>query len=474
MFSQQPTILFVDDQRAELDSLSALLSQGGYRVLSESDADVARDYLTRQQRIDLLLSKMHLNGNGAGYRLLQAWKQVQPATPVVAITPSDDVESAVKAMRMGASDCIAQPVDPETMQTVLARCLASLPSAQTHSQKQPTAGGQLGIVGNSPVMRSLMDQVRRSAPTNSAVLLTGETGTGKEVLASAIHQLSRRADGPLVAVNVAAVPNTLIESELFGHVKGAFTDALEDRVGRFEAAEGGTLFIDEIGDLERPLQAKLLRVLENRVVNRVGSNEDIRVDARVVAATSRDLLRLVSNGQFRADLFYRLNVIHLKVPALRDRREDILPLTRHFLDHLGAETGRGQIAVSPELERYLVECDWPGNVRQLRNTLESMVVMSRGNTLTPADMPHALSTDVSGDAEPRLQLAGIAITELERLAITQTLEQCGGNRSRAARKLGISVRTLQRKLHTWDSQSGSRTTPPPLADEWKSRALLPV
>jgi two-component system response regulator HydG len=472
MFRQQPTILFVDDQRAELDSLSAILSQEGYCVLSESDVEVARDYLKGEQQIDLVLSKMHLNGNGAGYRLLQAWKQVQPATPVVAITPGANVEAAVKAMRMGANDCIAQPVDPESMRMALARCLASFPPARMRGQSMPAAAGFNGVVGDSPAMRSLMDQVRRSAPTTSAVLLTGETGTGKEVLAAAIHQLSRRCEGPFVAVNVAAVPNNLIESELFGHVKGAFTDAVEDRVGRFEAAEGGTLFIDEIGDLERPLQAKLLRVLENHVVNRVGSNEDIRVDARVVAATSRDLSRLVSDGLFRADLYYRLNVIHLKVPALRDRREDIMLLTHYFLDRLGAESGRGKFTVSPDLERYLVEHDWPGNVRQLKNALESMVVMARGNTLTPADLPQTLSVDVSCNRETRLQLAGIPIAELEKLAITQTLEQCEGNRSRAARKLGISVRTLQRKLHTWSSQRRFGRIAP--ASTWESRDLLPV
>lgn len=475
MIKQQPTVLLVDDQRAELASLSALLLEAGCLVVSESEAEIAYNYLEGGRPIDLVLSKMHLDDNGAGYRLLRAWKQACPAIPVVAITPGDDVEAAIEAMRLGASDCVVQPISHKALRRALDRCLAPPSRRPAYEQALATPAESVGserVLGNSATMRALIEQVRQSAPTSSAVLLTGETGVGKEVLAAAVHRLSRRAKGPFVAVNVAAVPSNQIESELFGHAKGAFPDAPDDRVGRFEAAAGGTLLIDEIGDLEPSVQAKLLHVLESRVVNRVGSNQDIRVDARVVAATSRDLSQLVRDGTFRADLYYRLNVIHLHVPALRHRREDIPLLEHHFLHLLDVETGRGPYTVTPELEQYLVKYDWPGNVRQLKSALESMAVMSHGDVLTMADLPHALRVKASCDPVHKLQLAGISVAEVEKMAITQTLEMCDGNRSQTARKLGISVRTLQRKLHCWSNQQRMQNSAA-LPEGWRSRVLLP-
>jgi DNA-binding NtrC family response regulator len=257
-----------------------------------------------------------------------------------------------------------------------------------------------------------------------------------------------------VAVNVAAVPNSLIESELFGHVKGAFTDAATDRVGRFEAASGGTLFIDEIGDLRLQSQAKLLRVLETHLINRVGNNQDVAVDVRVLAATSRNLSTLLARGQFREDLYYRLNVVQIRLPDLRERHEDIPLLVRHFLDDLSVKMNKPPYVVEEPLAKFLQEFEWPGNVRQLKNCLESMVVMSAGNVLTLDDLPPTLKQPVGEERLGSLALGGYSLSDLERVAICQTLDQFDGNRTRAAQSLGVSVRTLQRKLKQWSAGSG--------------------
>jgi transcriptional regulator with PAS, ATPase and Fis domain len=302
------------------------------------------------------------------------------------------------------------------------------------------------LIAQSDAMQSVFEQAQRVAQTDSTVLVTGSTGTGKELLAEAIHRLSSRSRGPLVAVNVAAVPNSLIESELFGHVRGAFTDARSDRIGRFEAASGGSLFIDEIGDLKLQSQAKLLRVLETKVINRVGTNKDVQVDVRVIAATSRNLPLMLSRGEFREDLYYRLNVVQIHLPDLRERAQDIPLLVRHFLREISARYGRPAAEVDEALMNFLKEHEWPGNVRQLKNCVESMVVMGRGRTtLTLEDLPFTLhkTADVQLNS---LRLGGLEWEQLEREAISQTLDQCAGNRRRAARSLGVSVRTLQRKL----------------------------
>jgi DNA-binding NtrC family response regulator len=306
------------------------------------------------------------------------------------------------------------------------------------------------IVGRCVAMQSVYDQAERVAPTDSTVLVTGSTGTGKELVAGAIHRLSRRSKGPMVSVNVAAVPNSLIESELFGHVRGAFTDAATDRIGRFEAASGGTLFIDEIGDLKLQSQAKLLRVLETHVINRVGSNQDIEADVRVIAATSRNLADMMNRGLFREDLFYRLNVVQIRLPELRERAEDIPLLVQHFLGELSRRHNKPPLELDEELTAFLQEFEWPGNVRQLRNCLESMVVMA-GSTrvLGLADLPPSVQRPPMGKRLASLPLVGYGLEELERQAICQTLDQCEGNRTRAAQSLGVSVRTLHRKLEQW-------------------------
>lgn len=305
------------------------------------------------------------------------------------------------------------------------------------------------IIADSPTMRDAIDRARRAARTESTVLVVGESGTGKELIAEGIHRSSRRRHGPFVVVNMAAIPETLVESELFGHVKGAFTGANTDRIGRFQAADGGTLFIDEIGDFPLESQAKLLRALESLSVTPVGSCRDRTVDVRVVAATSRDLRKMLRDGTFREDLYYRLNVITLQLPPLRERDGDVQLLIEAFLEQLCIHNERPLLAVDPELMHFLETFDWPGNVRQLRNCLESMVVMARGELLTLDDLPPHLHRQAGGLEDDIRIPPGTSLETVERKAILQALDHFRGNRLQAAESLGISVRTLQRRLKTW-------------------------
>jgi transcriptional regulator with PAS, ATPase and Fis domain len=302
------------------------------------------------------------------------------------------------------------------------------------------------LVSKSPKMHEVFQCVKKAAPVDSTVLVTGESGTGKELIAKAIHAASVRSEGPMVTINMAAVPETLIESELLGHTKGAFTGANQDRIGRFEAAHRGTIFIDEIGDLPLSSQAKLLRVLENRVVSPVGGNEERKVDVRVVAATNRPLEDLVASEDFRPDLYYRLNIIRISLPPLRERVGDIPLLVDHFVDHFCATYRRGTLRVDGKLMAYLDSLYWPGNVRELRNCVESMVVLARSDTLTIDDVPPV----VRENSESRQSCFDVpddlSLAEIEEAVIKDVLDRCHGNRTGAAHKLGISVRTLQRRL----------------------------
>ena len=306
------------------------------------------------------------------------------------------------------------------------------------------------IVTSSDLMLPVFDQTSRAAESDATVLIRGESGTGKELIAQAIHANSPRQDGPFVVVNMAAVPENLIESELFGHVAGAFTGAADKRIGRFEAADGGTLFIDEIGDLALACQAKLLRVLENHCVTPVGSNRDRNPDVRVIAATNRDLEKMVRDGEFRAELYYRLNVVLISLPPLRDRTEDIEPLVQHFLEELSRAYERPSPVPEADLMDWLRSYHWPGNVRQLRNCIESMFVLSDSATLSTTDLPEMIRAKKLPDAMPRIEVPeDYTLEDVERVVVYQTLERCRGNRTHSARSLGISVRTLERRLKKW-------------------------
>jgi len=460
-------ILIVEDKDSEREALSRLLRMEGYDVRAASDPAEAISSI--DDSIDLVISDLRM-GETSGLELLQHWKKRHPSTPFVMITAYGDVDTAVEAMKVGAADYLNKPVNPDELLMLVEKCLDSRKKDETIQQLQARLDQRLGfekIIGRSKAMLEVFDQARRAAGVDSTVLVTGESGTGKELIAEAIHQNSPRKEGPFVCVNMAAVPENLVESELFGHVKGSFTGASAARVGRFEAANEGTLFIDEIGDFALPAQAKLLRVLENHLVTPVGSNDDRRVDVRVIAATSCNLEEMVEQEEFREDLYYRLNVIKLHQPPLRERREDIPLLVDHFLHMLSETNERPRLDVDGELMRFMETYDWPGNVRQLSNCLESMVVLARNDLLGLDDLPSSIREGRAPSDHIEVP-PGTTLEELEHAAVEQALEHYEGNRTHAAKALGISVRTLQRKLKAWRINSAADKKPPlqaPAADQ---------
>jgi len=444
-------ILIVEDDDAERTALARVLRLEGFEVRQARQPSEALTLL--DTGIDLVISDLCM-GERSGLDLLQAWHLRLGQAPFLLLTAFGTVDTAVKAMKLGAADFLTKPVDPVQLLGLIHRLLGPAPAggeAATIMDRFNAPLGEAPIIGQAPALVEVCAQTLRAAASASTVLILGESGTGKELIAQALHLHSPRRDGPFTVINMAAIPEALVESELFGHVKGAFTTALTSRAGRFETARGGTLFIDEIGDFPLPLQAKLLRVLEARRLTPLGSDTEVPTDVRVVAASSRPLSRMVQTGAFREDLYYRLNVIGLQLPPLRQRRQDIPLLTQHFLAQLATATGRQPPRVVPELLRELEAGDWPGNVRQLRNCLERMFVLASGETLTPADLP----ADWPGSAAPDDLGGGARLEAMKRTAMLEAIAQFGGNRTRAAEFLGISVRTLQRKLKDWGASGAA-------------------
>ncbi|HEV7302292.1 MAG TPA: sigma-54 dependent transcriptional regulator [Tepidisphaeraceae bacterium] len=442
----QGRVLVVEDNETERRAISQLLKAEGYTVFGSESADKALSYL--EENIDVVLSDLYM-GDVSGIDLLQLWKKQRPETQFILVTGHSSVNSAVEAMKAGAFDYVTKPINLDELVLSIKRAIDGLQKDKELANLRERVDQKFGfdnIVGQSKQMNDVFAKVRRAAPVDSTVLILGESGTGKELIAQALHHNSPRKKGPFVAVNCAAVPATLVESELFGHVKGAFTGATDRRVGRFEQADGGTLFIDEIGDFEIGLQAKLLRVLETLLVTPVGGHEDRKVNVRVVAATSRDIRKMVEDGTFREDLFYRLNVVQILLPPLRTRNDDIPILVDHFLKEISQNKHTAPRRVSPEVMRRLANYRWPGNVRELRNALESMMVLADGELLTENDLPERIMQSAVETTTPKEVPTGLTMEELEKLAITKALDHCNGNRTHAAGKLGISVRTLQRKL----------------------------
>jgi len=444
------TILVVEDEDSERDALARVLRLEKYLVVTARNPAEALTKIALP--IDMVISDLRM-GRHTGVELLQSWRQERPQTPFLLLTAFGTVETAVQAMKLGASDFLSKPVDPEKLLDLVQHLVGSGGEDPEHLDvlNRINAGLEpMKIVGGSRSLIEVCLRTLRAAQAASTVLILGESGTGKELIASAIHRHSPRHEGPFVVVNMAAIPEPLVESELFGHVKGAFTSAINSRVGRFEAAKGGTLFIDEIGDFPLGVQAKLLRVLETRRVTPVGSEQDQLVDVRIVAATSRPLAKMVQSGEFREDLFYRLNVITLDLPPLRQRRAEIPILTQYFLQELAQAGSRPPLRVAPDLLRTLEQYDWPGNVRQLRNCLERMSVFAEGDLLTLEDLPEELRR---ADESLESQATSSRMESLKRSAILDAIAQFSGNRTRAAEFLGISVRTLQRKLRDWGMAS---------------------
>jgi len=443
-------VLVVEDDETERRALSTILKTEGLTVFGAENADKALGYV--DENVDVVLSDIHM-GDVSGLDLLNLWKKRKLDTQFILLTGHSSVNSAVEAIKAGAFDYVTKPVNADELLLLIRRAIDLDNKDKEIDHLRRRLDQRFGldrIVGQSRQMKDVFDRIQRAAPVDSTVLILGESGTGKELVAQALHHNSPRKNSPFVDVNCAAVPATLVESELFGHVRGAFTGATDRRIGRFEQADGGTLFIDEIGDFELALQAKLLRVLETLTVTPVGGHEDHKVDVRVLAATSRDLRKMVEEGKFREDLFYRLNVVTIELPPLRDRPDDISILVEHFLKEITEQKHTPSRHVSREVMERLQTYRWPGNVRELRNTLESMLVLAQGDIITERDMPDRILAGAIAQVSNKDLPAGLSMDKLERLAITRALEQCAGNRTHAAARLEISVRTLQRKLRQYE------------------------
>jgi DNA-binding NtrC family response regulator len=441
-------ILVVDDEAAARSALAELLRAEGYDVETAGDAFKALGRLADIEP-ELVLSDLNLPGMD-GLELLRRLKEHSAELPVILMTAFGGVETAVTAMREGAADYLLKPLNGDELLIVLARTLESAKLRREASELRRRLDQRYcfdNIVGSSPEMQRVFKIVTQIAPSRATVLVTGESGTGKELVAAAIHQHSPRARGPFVKLHCAALAENLLESELFGHERGAYTGADRKREGRFELAHGGTLFLDEIGEISLGTQVKLLRVLQEREFERVGGNETLRVDVRVIAATNRDLKEMVVAGKFREDLFYRLNVISLTLPSLRQRPTDVPALAMHFLERYAAENDKAVTRVSDEALNQIASYTWPGNVRELENVIERAVVLADADSVEVAHLPPELVVVTRRSGAPAIP--GATMDQLERHAILKTMESVGGSTSRAAEILGISVRKIQYKLQEY-------------------------
>ncbi|MBD5539442.1 MAG: sigma-54-dependent Fis family transcriptional regulator [Desulfovibrio sp.] len=448
------SILVVDDDDAHRSMLRTMLRSWGFTVEEATDGDEAVD-LVRERAFDAVLSDVRM-ARMDGIHALKAMLEYNPALPVVLMTAYSSVETAVDALRIGAYDYLVKPLDfdllRETLEQAIERSQHSVENRELRRQLTESAGSQ-DIVGRSDALKRMLGFIETVAPTEATVLITGESGTGKELVARALHSSSARADKPLVTVNCAALTETLLESELFGHEKGAFTGADRRREGRFLQANGGTLFLDEIGEMPLQLQAKLLRALQQGEIQRVGSDVPITVDVRVIAATNRNLLREAQEKRFREDLFFRLNVISIEVPALRQRGDDIPLLAAYFLQRFAERNRKSIKGFSPQALDSMRRYQWPGNVRELENAVERAVILCCGDLVTPAELPdtvaHAPEPAEAPETQDAISLAGMALEDVERLAIEDTMRQTGDNKSEAARRLGITRATLHNKLRKY-------------------------
>jgi two-component system response regulator HydG len=437
--------LVVDDERAHRLMLRAHLEDAGYQVIEAGDGEKALE-AAAGQALDLVLMDVvmpRLDGLAALPRL----RALLPGAPILMMTAYGSIESAVQALKAGAEDYLPKPLDVEEVLIKVARHLKAAGLARQVQDQAERLGERFdfsALAGVSPPMLRLKEMLAMVAPAEATVLVTGESGTGKEVVAQIIHQNSRRAQGPMVKVNCAALPESLLESELFGHERGAFTGAVARREGRFKAADGGTLLLDEIGEMSPSTQAKLLRALQEGEYSPLGSNRTFKADARVIAATNRDLAQAVKDGGFREDLYYRLNVVNIEMPPLRARGEDVMTLAERFLKSFNQKNQRELRGFSPEARLRLLAYHWPGNVRELMNLVERAVIMAPGPLIEARDLPGSLlSAEPLGQAQLR---AGMTIEDMERALIEKTLEATGGNRTQAAEMLGITRKTLQNKI----------------------------
>lgn len=452
-------VLVVEDDDAMRDLLVEELSDAGFRVLSAPDGRAGVDVVLGTP-IDLIITDLRMPDLD-GFDLIRDVQATRHAPHIVMITAFGSIETAIKAVKLGAFDYITKPFEIEELLLVADKALKDreLHRHIEHLQREVEGKYRFGnIVGESKAMQEVLNLVTRISTSDAFVLITGESGTGKELIARAIHYNSPRASSPFVAVNLAAVPHQLIESELFGHKKGAFTDAQSDRAGLFNEADDGTLFLDEIGELAPELQAKLLRVLQEGEIRPLGGNKVERVNVRVVAATNRDLEEMMTQGEFREDLYYRLNVIDVRLPALRNRVDDVLPIAEHLLRlHRNKAANSRAIKLSPEVQRLLLAYRWPGNVRELQNTIERGIALCRDDVITVEDLPQQIHERGNIEYLATAVAKQLSLGELERDFILLVLDDEGGNKTRTAQRLGLDRKTLYRKLEEYGRDENGKS-----------------
>ena len=447
---KENTILVVDDDQAHRTMLKTLLSGWGYKIAEADDGQVAIEKV-HDQAYDLILMDIRMI-KVSGLEALAGIKAYNPSIPVIIMTAYSSVETAVDALKKGAYDYLTKPLDFDELRLVMERAMDHSQLREENRLLRENLGKNFDrqhTIGQSAAMVRLLETVAQVAPSEATVLITGDSGTGKELIAGAIHFNSSRKEGPFVKMNCAAITETLLESELFGHEKGAFTGAHRRKEGRFRQANGGSLFLDEVSEMSLAMQVKLLRALQEREVTRVGGEEVIKVDVRVIAATNKDLIREIESGRFREDLYYRLNVVTLNVPPLKKRKEDIPLLAQHYLN-MFAEKNRKQIkGFTPQAMDQLLNYAWPGNVRELMNAVERAVVLCRAQYLTEQDLPLGIGDEVpSQEGKPSVHTVAtdLPLEDVERVTIIKMMESTAGNKSEAARRLGITRKTLHKKL----------------------------
>jgi two-component system NtrC family response regulator len=442
----EPTsILLVDDNESQRQVISFWLSEEHYDVSTASTVDAAIELLA-QKDFDLIVTDVKMPGS-SGMELLGWSKEHMPEIPVLMMTAFGSVSDAVAAMKMGTFDYILKPLNEDAFKAIVDKALQHTRLVRENRTLRAYAERTSrfeNLIGHSKKMKELFDLAVQVAPRDSTVLILGESGTGKELLAKAIHLNSSRRSAPFVVVNCGAIPETLIESELFGHKKGSFTGAHADRVGKFEAASHGTVFLDEIGELSPALQVRLLRVIQEREIQKIGQTAPLKIDVRVIAATNRNLNTLLEDGSFREDLYYRLSVIQLRIPPLRERRDDIPLLAEHFVEQFCQRYGPPLHRLTPSAVDVLTEYNWPGNVRELENVIESAIVLGKGEQITPGYFPENVRQERTRVSQIHLQIPddGISLEDVERELILKALEKCEWNQTRAARFLNITRKTL--------------------------------
>jgi two-component system NtrC family response regulator len=443
-------ILIVDDEESQRQAIAGFLRKLGYDTIISADGDSAFAAI-ESKAIDIVISDMRMPGL-TGIELLKKAKSLVPDISFILMTAYGSVNDAVEAMHLGAANYLTKPINLEELELSIAKTLENrrlvFENRRLKNLLSDRAGLE-GIVSASTQMEEVLNLVARVAPTMATILIQGESGTGKERIARAIHYGSKRADKPMVVVNCAAIPETLLESELFGHEKGAFTGAIIARKGKIEAADGGTLFIDEVGDMPHSLQPKLLRFLQEGTTERLGSAKVQKLDIRILVATHRDLRQMVSDNKFREDLFYRLNVIDITIPPLRERKDDLIPLAEHFIKLYSERNSKKVYGLTREAKDALLKYYYPGNVRELENAIEAAVVLTRGEAIDIDDLPLSIRSRRSHPASESAQALPERLDEIEKNIIFESLKRAGGNKSQAARELGISEKNIRDRLKKW-------------------------